>query len=239
MWRERHNGDWAASAAELSRDLATLHLPHETVVAFRRPGPARCIAARARRSASRCRAQAVLCALAPTADRRTPRRRARLHLCVLRAAVDRHGDDGAVLPRRGVAGLEGQTGQGNGPDVRRVPLRPAYARRRAAARLQHPRPAGPPTPGVRGLLRQWTGRAEAPDRPACWRSGAYGRPITPLSTPCRRKRAGAQNRGRRQLPATTASLARTARSHTPSCGSRLTPPGHPAVLGPRLRCQNA
>ncbi|WP_329537395.1 hypothetical protein OG568_54225 (plasmid) [Streptomyces sp. NBC_01450] len=36
-WRECHTGDWAASAAELSRDLATLHVPHETVVAFRPP----------------------------------------------------------------------------------------------------------------------------------------------------------------------------------------------------------
>lgn len=233
MWRECHTGDWAASAAELSRDLATLHVPHETVVAFRPPWA---------REVHRRKGQEVRVPFAELA---------KLVCCVpsLQQPIDELPADAPGFtfaycePRStGMAmmvlfSLAAEWPAWTAKRAKAMGLMCAECRfdlrtrGAAAARLQHPRPAGLPAPGVRGLLRQWTGRAEAPDRPVCWMSGAYGRPITPLSTLCRRKRAGAQNRGRRQLPATTAGLARTARSHTHSCGSRLTPPGHPAVLG--------
>ncbi|MFE9469295.1 hypothetical protein ACFYNW_37885 [Streptomyces virginiae] len=37
LWREYNARKWKASAAELSQDLDTLKVPHETVVAFRPP----------------------------------------------------------------------------------------------------------------------------------------------------------------------------------------------------------
>ncbi len=166
LWRETGCGEWKATAAEIGRDLELLQVPYTTVTACRFP------LANSRFTQLR-RGEEVRIA-----------RKDLTHLVhwmpSLKVSIDSIRDEGpgwgftifqpkaegmAVMDFA-LAGLDREAGTGSPPAVRRMRLRPAQARRREPAAVQHPAAgeAEQASPGVRAVLQRRPGRDGTPGR---------------------------------------------------------------------------